>query len=100
MGFRHVVMFRWAPGTPRADRDAAVGALRVFGEQIADLGAQLQVGSDAGVSEGSFDTVVVVDFPDAGAYRRYAVDPRHLELIARYIKPFLAERAAVQTEMP
>ena len=100
MAFRHVVMFRWAPDTAQADRDAAVEALRAFGEQITDLGARLQVGADAGVGEGNFDTVVVVDFPDVEAYRRYAVDPRHLELVARHIKPFLAERAAVQTELP
>ena len=99
MGFRHVVMFRWADGTPEADRQAAVDALRRFGEQIVDLGAHLEVGADAGVSEGNFDALVVVDFPDVDAYRRYAADPRHLELISRYIKPFLAERAAVQTEL-
>lgn len=96
--FRHVVMFRWAEGTAESDRQAAVTALREFGEQITDLGT-LQVGADARVSEGNFDTVVVVDFPDADTYRRYATDPRHVELIGRYIKPFLAERAAVQTEL-
>lgn len=96
--FRHVVMFRWADGTADSDRHAAVAALRRFGEQITDLG-RLQVGADAGVSEGNLDTVVVVDFLDADTYHRYATDPRHVELIGRYIKPFLAERAAVQTEL-
>ena len=96
--FRHVVMFRWAEGTAESDRQAALAALREFGREIAGLGA-LQVGADAGVSAGNFDTVVVVDFPDADSYREYAVDPRHVALIARYIKPFLAERAAVQTEL-
>lgn len=96
--FRHVVMFRWAEDTAESDRQAAVDALRAFGSDIADLGT-LSVGADAGISEGNFDTVVVVDFPDADSYRRYAVDPRHLDLIARHIKPFLAQRAAVQTEL-
>jgi hypothetical protein len=98
MSFTHVVMFRWAEGSAESDRQAAVDALREFGRQISDLGT-LRVGADAGVSEGNFDTVVAVDFPDADTYRRYAVDPRHVELITRYIKPFLAERAAVQTEL-
>lgn len=98
MAFRHVVMFRWAEGTADADRDAAVDALRAFGEQIGDLG-RLQVGADAGVSAGNFDVVVVVDFADAVAYRRYVVDPRHVGVVERYVKPFLAERAAVQTEL-
>lgn len=97
--FRHVVMFRWAEGTAESDRDAAVVALREFGEQITDLG-RLQVGADAGVSEGNFDAVVVVDFPDAATYRAYATDPRHVALITRFIKPFLAERVAVQSELP
>ena len=98
MTFRHVVMFRWVEATAESDRAAAVAALRAFGEQVTDLG-RLQVGADAGVAEGNFDVVVIVDFPDADAYRRYAADPRHVALVARYVLPFLAGRAAVQTEL-
>lgn len=98
MTFRHVVMFRWAEGTAESDREAAIAALRAFGEQVTDLG-RLQVGADAAVAEGNFDAVVIVDFSDADAYRRYAADPRHVEVVARYVLPFLAVRAAVQTEL-
>lgn len=98
MTFRHVVMFRWAEETAESDREAAIAALRAFGEQVTDLG-RLQVGVDAAVAAGNFDAVVIVDFPDADAYRRYVADPRHVEVVARYVLPFLAVRAAVQTEL-
>ncbi|HEY9390327.1 MAG TPA: Dabb family protein [Mycobacteriales bacterium] len=96
--FRHVVMFRWDPATSAHDRDAAVEALRRFGQDIADLGT-LSVGSDAGVSPGNFDVVVMVDLPDRDTYLRYARDPRHLSVVDRYIKPHAQARAAVQTEL-
>jgi hypothetical protein len=96
--FRHVVMFQWQPETPAADRAAAVDALREFGRQISELG-RLSVGADAGVSPGNFDTVVVVDFASREDYVTYASDPRHLEVIATFIKPHLQVRAAVQYEL-
>ena len=32
-------------------------------------------------------TVLIADFPDAEAYRRYAQDPVHLAVIAEHVRP-------------
>lgn len=98
MAFRHVVMFQWLPGTCPSDRAAAIAALRDFGTEIGALGT-LSVGADAGVSPGNFDAAVVVDFADRDAYLTYAADPRHIAVVATFIKPFLQSRAAVQYEV-
>lgn len=95
---RHVVMFRWSSDSSEADRRAAVQALHEFGESITDLG-RLTVGADAGMAQDNFDAVVVVDFPDADGYRRYVDDPRHVDVVTRYVRPILAERAAAQTDL-
>ncbi len=97
--FRHVVMFQWTDETTASDRAAAVQALRAFGDDVADLG-RLSVGADAGVSAGNYDAVVVVDFATREDYRSYANDPRHIAVIETSIKPHLAARAAVQTDLP
>lgn len=97
MGFRHVVMFRWTPESTPGQRAEAVAALRRWGRDAAGYGT-LVVGTDAGLSAGNHDTVVVVDLPDRETYAAYAADDRHQAMIARYIRPILAERAAVQHE--
>lgn len=96
--FRHVVMFEWEPRSTDGERSAAAGALRKLAHDVSDLGI-LVVGTDAGLSEGNFDVVVVADFPDRETYLRYAHDPRHLDVVNTYIRPHLRTRAAVQTEM-
>jgi hypothetical protein len=93
--FRHVVMFRWTPDSSPSARQSAIDALKIFGSDVADF-ASLTVAGDAGVSEGNFDAVVVVDLADAEAYLRYAGDPRHIAVLTDHVRPILAERAAVQ----
>ena len=94
-GFRHVVMFRWAPDAPAERRTAAVDALHRLRDEIADLGA-LSVGVDAGIAEGNADVVVVADFPSRDAYLAYAQDPRHTEVVQNFLRPVIAERVALQ----
>lgn len=96
--FRHVVVFSWTAEATPEQRDAAVAALRRWGEQARDLGA-LTVGVDAGLAEGNGDVVVVVDLPDREAYRAYAADERHQAMIREHIRPILDRRCAVQHEM-
>jgi hypothetical protein len=96
--FRHVALFRWAADASAEDRQGAVDALRAFGDDVQDLG-RLTVGSDAKFADGNFDVAVVVDFADADTYLRYASDPRHVAVVGTYVKPILAERAAVQYQV-
>ncbi|QMW65831.1 Dabb family protein [Mumia sp. ZJ1417] len=95
MGFRHVVLFRWADGATAAQQDDALAALVRLGEQIADLG-RLTVGRDAGSTPGNADVAVTVDFPDAAAYEAYATNEHHVRVVTEKIRPILAERTAVQ----
>lgn len=59
----------------------------------------LVVGEDAGLVDGNAHTVLIADFPDAEACYRYAQDPVHLAVIAEYVRPWLASRAAVQYQV-
>jgi len=49
-----------------------------------------------GGAEGNFELVVVGDFDDDEGYAAYAANADHQAVIASRIRPFLADRAAVQ----
>lgn len=93
--FRHVVVFSWTPEATAEQRDAAVAALRRWGEQARGYGT-LTVGVDAGLAEGNGDVVVVVDLPDQQTYAAYAADERHEALVRDHLRPILGSRCAVQ----
>ena len=89
-------MFRWRTESTSEQRAAAVAALHEFAVAVADLGV-VSVGTDAGLAEGNFDTVVMAEFADQDGYLAYAADPRHRELVTTHIAPILDTRAAVQS---
>ena len=95
---RHVVLFTWTEDTAPETRSATVAALRRLPEEVGGM-TSFAVGPDAGLVEGNAHTALVADFPDAEAFRRYAADPRHLEVVAEYVKPALADRSAAQYEV-
>jgi hypothetical protein len=95
---RHVVIFTWTEDTDPATREATLAALRRLPEEVGGM-TSFHVGPDAGLVEGNAHTALVADFPDAEAFRAYAADPRHLEVIAEHVKPNLAARSAVQYEV-
>ncbi|GAA3160689.1 Dabb family protein [Blastococcus jejuensis] len=95
---RHVVMFTWSDTADAERRARSVQALRRLPDDVGGMTA-LTVGEDAGLSDGNADAVLIVDFPDVEAYRRYAQDPVHQAMIAEHIRPFLAARSAVQFEV-
>jgi hypothetical protein len=95
---RHVVLFTWTEDTGPERRAEILAALRRLPEEVGGMTA-FAVGPDAGLTPGNAHTALVADFPDAEAFGRYAADPRHLEVIAQHIKPFLAGRSAVQYEI-
>lgn len=95
---RHVVMFTWSETADAERRARSVQALRRLPDDVGGMTA-LTVGEDAGLSDGNADAVLIVDFPDVEAYRRYAQDPAHQATIAEHIRPFLAARSAVQFEV-
>ena len=95
---RHVVLFTWTEDTDHETREATLAALRRLPEEVGGM-ASFAVGPDAGLVEGNAHTALVADFPDVEAFRAYAGDARHLEVIAEHVKPHLAARSAVQYEV-
>ncbi len=95
---RHVVTFTWSPTADEEQVAATVAALRKLRQEVGGM-TYLAVGEDAGLSDGNASAVLIADFADAEAFYRYAQDPVHLAVIAEYVRPILAARAAVQYDV-
>lgn len=96
---RHVVAFRFKEGTTEAQRTRILEGLAALPAQV-DAIRRYAFGPDLGLGEGNFDFVVVGDFDDVAGYRRYAEHEAHQALLRDAIRPVLAERVAVQYEIP
>jgi hypothetical protein len=92
---RHVVLFTWSAEADAARRTTTIEALRGLEQGVGGM-TSLAVEADAGLSDGNADTVLIADFPDVEAFRRYAQDPVHQAVIAEHVRPWLAGRSAVQ----
>lgn len=99
MPFRHVAMFRWAehvdPRHVRRVRDA----LDELGDAVPGLLHHAH-GADVGVSEGTFDYLVVADFDSVADWRVYRDHPLHVLLVAELIAGHVVDRAAGQFQLP
>ena len=95
---RHVVVFTWSTDADADQRKTTVEALRRLRHEVGGM-SQLVVAGDAGLSDGNADTVLIADFPDVEAFYRYAQDPVHLAVIAEHVRPWLAQRSAVQYQV-
>lgn len=97
--FRHVVVLRWSEAASAGQRAAVAPALEGLPAQIPEI-RSYRVGLDAGLApQGNSDLVVVADFDDVAGYEIYRDHPAHQDVIARFIRPILESRAAVQHEM-
>jgi hypothetical protein len=92
---RHVVTFTWKPTAGEEQVAAAITALRGLRNEVRGM-SFLAVGEDAGLSDGNASAVLIADFPDVEAFYRYVQDPVHLSVVAEFVRPILAARAAVQ----
>lgn len=92
--FRQVVAFRWvedaSPESKQALRDA-IERLREIPELLA-----MTWGDDAGHFDGNFDFVVVMDFADFAAARRYVEHPLHRRYVDDHAAKVVGERVVVQ----
>jgi hypothetical protein len=95
---RHVVLSTWSADTDDERRGLTLAALCRLPDEVGGL-TSFPVGPDAGLTDGNAHTALVADFPDVDVWRRCATDPRHLEVIAEHVRPFLAARSAVQYEV-
>jgi hypothetical protein len=95
---RHVVVFTWSAEADGDRRRTTVEALRRLREDVGGM-TSLEVAEDAGLSDGNADTVLIADFPDVEAFRRYAQDPVHQAVLVEHVRPWLAGRSAVQYQV-
>jgi len=95
---RHVVLFRWKPGTTPAELAALERALGEMPRRVPEIRRYL-FGRDAGLAQGNFDFAVVADFDDAAGWRAYWANEFHQQLIAERVRPISAERVALQFEL-
>jgi hypothetical protein len=95
---RHVVVFTWSEDADEARRTTTLDALRGLEQAVGGM-SSLTVAEDAGLAEGNGHTVLIADFPDVEAFRRYAADPVHQAVLAEHVRPFLAGRSAVQYQI-
>lgn len=95
---RHVVTFTWKPTAGEERVAATIAALRNLRQEVGGMSFFL-VAEDAGLSDGNASAVLIADFPDAEAFYRYAQDPVHLSVVAEFVRPILASRAAVQYQV-
>ena len=94
----HVVAFRWKPGIPDGHVQDVKAQLLAFASGLPEV-ASYRCGSDVGVSEmGNFDFALVATFNSVDDWRVYDTHPRHNEIRAGEMRPWIAERAAVQFE--
>jgi hypothetical protein len=94
--FRQVISMRWADGVGEEQKQGyrdALDGLRSIPELIA-----LTWGDDAGIFEGNFDFVAVMDFQDFPAARRYVEHPLHQRYVQDHAVPLIGERVVVQHE--
>ncbi len=94
---RHVAMVRWAPEATEEKKQQVAAELRRLPVLLPVLRAY-HVGPDLGLVEGNFEFAVVADFDDLEGYQVYRDNPEHREIIAKFIQPLAAQRAAVQYE--
>jgi len=98
-GVTHLALFTWKPGTGDEQIRALCDGLATLPGLIPDI-RSYRFGADAGLTEGNDRFAVVAEFDDVDAYRRYAADPRHRDVIERLLKPMMATRHAVQLVGP
>lgn len=97
--FRHIAMFRWTADATYESKTSVATELAKLPAAIDSI-RHFTFGSDCGLAEGNWDFAVVADFADVGGYLAYRDDETHQELIARWIRPIVAERAAMQFDLP
>lgn len=96
MTLRHVVSWKLA------ESDASVRAQQAerIRSGLASLPAlvreirALEVGVDDGSSPRNWDVVLIADYDDEDALRRYAQHPEHVK-VAEYIRSVVSERSSV-----
>jgi len=92
---RHTVLFKWTGAASEAQKSEAAARVATLPSLVPSVRA-FAAGPDVGLNEGNFDFAVAADFDDEAGYLAYRDDPGHREIVAKFITPILAQRAAAQ----
>jgi len=92
---RHVVMMRWAAGSTAEQQQRVATELSRLPALVPSL-RDYRLGADLGLNPGNFDFAVAADFDDVDGYLAYRDHPEHRAIVAEFIQPIVADRAAVQ----
>jgi hypothetical protein len=93
-----MVMIKWVEGTTTGQQDEVAAKLAELPGRIPEIAAY-STGVNAGVDPGGYEFAIVADFADRDAYLVYRDHPDHRAVVAEFIAPIVAERAAIQYEM-
>lgn len=94
----HIVMFRWTSEMPEGHVAAIAAALDGLPPAVPAI-RTYRHGSDLGVSAATnYDYAIVATFDDVDGWRQYDTHPVHEAARTDVIRPWIAERSAVQFE--
>ena len=94
----HVVVFRWKPEIAPSDIAAIEQQLATLPGLVPSIGTY-RYGADLGASAAvNFDFAIVATFDSIDDWRAYDQHPEHDRVRAEAIRPWVADRAAVQFE--
>lgn len=95
MSLRHVVCFRFQPGTTPEQVTALADGLRELPGLIPEIAAYA-VGPDVGINEASWDFAVTADFASTDDYVVYRDHPEHVARIEALVLPITEQRVSLQ----
>ena len=94
----HVVAFRWKQGIPPGHVATVKAELLDFVSSVPEV-KSYRCGSDVGASDmQNFDFGIVAEFDSVDDWRVYDKHPRHEEIRAGVVRPWIEARASVQFE--
>jgi hypothetical protein len=93
--FHHIVMFRFKVEVTKETVAEIRTRLLSLPSSIESI-RSYHIGRDAGITQGTWDLVVIAEFDDEAGYRTYRDHPDHVPVVNR-IASLAEERASVQT---
>jgi len=94
----HVVAFKWKPGIPKEAVATVQSQLLEFAATLPEI-RSYRCCPDLGASDmQNFDFGIVAEFETIDDWRVYDKHPRHEEIRAGAVRPWIETRASVQYE--
>ena len=94
----HIVSFRWKPETTPEQLEQISAALATMPDLVPSIGTY-RYGPDLGANgPGNMDFAIVATFATIEDWKDYDEHPEHDAVRGAVIRPWIAERAAVQFE--